>query len=425
VADDVLCRIAQHRDNPIWIDRVPAEAIRERARALSDTPRGQRHRLPLFGIPFAVKDNMDVAGMQTSAGCPEFAYVAPKTATVVQRLLDAGAMLVGKANMDQFATGLTGMRSPYGSPVNPYSADHIPGGSSSGSAVAVATGIVPFALGTDTAGSGRVPAGFNGIVGFKPSCGLLSNTGVVAACRTLDCVSIFARTVGDARTVFSVAAAFDANDVYSRRYAPRSRALERPTIGVLDAAERALLTDPSAAAAYGRAVHRLESLGLPTVEIDFGPFREAAAMTYFGPWMAERLAVLGDFIVGRPDATHVAVVRDAILDAARFSAADTFKAMYRLKAIARETERTWSAASFLCLPTTPTIYTRAEVERDPARCSTSLGCYTNFVNLLDLAAISVPNGHRQDGLPTGIMLVGPAFSDSALLDLAEQFHDGA
>jgi allophanate hydrolase len=420
IANDVIGRIRDHRDNPIWIETVPPTAIRDRARQLSSLPNEARRRLPLYGVPFAVKDNMDVAGMRTSAGCPQFSYLADRTATVVQRLSDAGAILIGKTNMDQFATGLTGMRSPYGSPLNPHSAHHIPGGSSSGSAVAVAVGIVPFALGTDTAGSGRVPASFNGVVGFKPSKGLLSTTGVVPACRTLDCVSIFARTVSDARAVFSVAAAFDPDDPFSRRYVAPAQSLSRPTIGILGDKERAHLTDQSAAAAYERALLRLETLGLPTVE----PFREAAQLLYFGPWMAERLAVLGDFFASCPDADYVEVVRDAIADAARYSAADAFRAMYRLKSLARNTDQTWSEVDFLCLPTTPTIFTRSEVERDPARTSTDLGYYTNFVNLLDLAAISVPNGYRPDRLPTGIMFVGPTFSDASLLALAEMFASG-
>lgn len=422
IADDVIWQMQHHRDNPIWTDIVLPTAIRERARQLTDLPGEARRSLPLYGIPFAVKDNMDIAGMRTSAGCPQFSYVPGRTATVVQRLLDAGAMLVGKTNMDQFATGLTGMRSPYGSPINPYSAHHIPGGSSSGSAVAVASGIVPFALGTDTAGSGRVPASFCGVIGFKPSKGLLSTSGIVPACRTLDCVSIFARTVGDARAVFSVAAAFDPDDPFSRRYVTPGVSLTRPTIGVLSDKEKACLTDRSAAAAYERAVLRLEKLGLLTIEIDFEPFREAAQMLYFGPWMAERLAVLGDFIASCPHADYVEVVRDAIADAARYSAVDAFRAMYRLKSLARDTDKTWSEVDFLCLPTTPTIFTRSEVERDPARTSTQLGYYTNFVNLLDLTAISVPNGLRPDGLPTGIMFVGPTFSDAPLLDLAGMFN---
>jgi allophanate hydrolase len=421
VADEVICQLEQHRANPIWIETVPSEAIRERARWLSDVPAEARSKLPLYAIPFAVKDNMDVAGMGTSAGCPQFSRRANTTASVVQRLQDAGAMLIGKTNMDQFATGLTGMRSPYGSPINPYSPDHIPGGSSSGSAVAVAAGITTFSLGTDTAGSGRVPASFNGVVGFKPSKGLLSTSGVIPACRTLDCVSIFAKSAADARAVFAAAVAFDPADPYSRRYAPAARDLDPPRIGVLSGDEKARLTDKSAVAAYERALLRLEALGLPVVEIDFEPFRQAAHMLYFGPWMAERLAALGEFIASSPGADYIQVVKSSIVDAERYSAVDAFNAMYRLKALARETEKTWESVSFVCLPTTPTIYTRAEVEKDPARTSSDLGSYTNFANLLDLTAISVPNGHREDGLPTGIMFVGPTFSDASLLDLAEMF----
>jgi allophanate hydrolase len=420
-ADAVIGQVECQRNNPIWIETVPAQAVRARAKELAGLSADARDQLPLFAIPFAVKDNMDVAGMHTSAGCPQFARRAKCSATVVQQLQDAGAILIGKTNMDQFATGLTGMRSPYGSPINPHSAEHIPGGSSSGSAVAVATGIVPFSLGTDTAGSGRIPASFNGIVGFKPSKGVLSTSGIVPACRTLDCISIFANSVADARMVFSAALAFDPGDPFARRYVPVPRETDPPTIGVLSHSELARLTDQSAVVAYRKARRRFVDLEWPIVEIDYEPFREVAHMLYFGPWMAERLAALGDFIASVPDADYVEVVKTMIVDAGRYTAVDTFAAMYRLKELARTTEATWDTVSVVCLPTTPTIYTRDEVRREPGRTSAELGSFTNFANLLDLAAISVPNGRRSDNLPTGIMFVGPAFSDDSLLDIAEAF----
>jgi allophanate hydrolase len=422
VAEDVIAQLEHHKDNPIFIYTMSGAAIRQRAEALASLSEPERRKLPLFGVPFAVKDNIDVAGLPTSAGCPEYSYTAAKSAFAVERLLAAGALLVGKTNLDQFATGLTGMRSPYGGPINLHSAQHIVGGSSSGSAVAVAAGIVHFALGTDTAGSGRIPAGFNSVVGFKPSKGIVSNSGVVPCCPTLDCVSIFSNSLDDVRMVLGVIAEFDPEDPFARPYVSAAAQVSAPVIGVLAATDQHFLGDTVARAAYERGIEKLATLGYAMERIDFEPFAEVSAMTYFGPWMAERAAVLGEFIDSHPGADYTPVVRDAIIKSRDFSAVDTFKSLHRLKELDRMTQKTWRKVDFLCLPTAPTIYSRDQVTKNPAYASTSLGCFTNFANLLDLNAVSVPNSPREDGLPNGIMFVGPRFSEPALMSLAETFH---
>jgi len=422
IADAVLQQLEKHRENPIFISTTPPEQLRRRAAELAGLSAEERARLPLYGVPFAVKDNIDVAGVPTTAGCPEFAFVPQKTAFVVERLLAAGGILVGKCNLDQFATGLTGMRSVYGSPVNPYSPDHITGGSSSGSAVAVSCGIVNFSLGTDTAGSGRIPAGFNGIVGFRPSSGVFSSSGVVPCAKSLDTISVFGNCADDVRRVVSVAAGFDAADPFSAELEPRPLPIKGPVIGVLEAVDEHFLGDPQARAAYQRGVDRLKALGYETTTIDYRPFREISDMTYFGPSMSERTAVLGEFLQTHPEATYTAVVRDAIVNAGRFSAVDVFRMLHRLKELERQIDLdTWSRAELLCIPTAPTIYTRDKVREDPGYASTSLGCYTNFAPFLGLPAVSVPNGFRPDGLPTGIMFVGQRASDMAMLQVSEIF----
>jgi allophanate hydrolase len=422
IVDEVLHRLDRQRDNPIFISTTAPDALRQRASELAALTPQQRSRLPLYGVPFAVKDNIDVAGMPTTAGCPEYAYVPEKTAFVVERLLAAGAVLVGKCNLDQFATGLTGMRSVYGSPINPYSPDHICGGSSSGSAVAVACGIVQFSLGTDTAGSGRIPAGFNNIVGYRPSAGLLSASGVVPCARSLDTVSVFGNCADDVRRVLAVAAGFDAEDPYSVDMPPGQLPVTTPVFGVIEARDEHFLGDPQARAAYERGVARLQADGHATEVIDFAPFQALSDMTYFGPSMAERTAVLGEFINSHPDARYTAVVRDAIVKAASFSAVDAFAMLHRVKALERQIKRdAWSRVDLLCLPTAPTIHTREAVQRNPAWGSTSLGAYTNFAPFLGLPAISVQNGFRPDGLPSGLMFVGRRGDDMRVLQVAEVF----
>ena len=423
VVADVYDRICAEPLAPVWISIAPRETALAQARALESDPLACER--PLYGIPFAVKDNIDAAGLPTTAGCPAYAYSPPRSATAVQALIDAGAILIGKTNLDQFATGLVGARSPYGACSCVFDSRYISGGSSSGSAVAVAGGLVSFALGTDTAGSGRVPAAFNNLIGLKPTRGLLSNSGVVPACRTLDCVSILSVTAHDARTVWNVAGSFDPGDPFAR--APKAGHSAAAWLGnsfrfgVPAADQLQFFGDEEAAALYRKSVAALEQLGGKRIEIDFAPFRAAADLLYSGPWVAERLAAIQSFLDAHPEQVHP-VVREIISGARRYTAVETFNAEYRLRELARETEKHWAQMDVLVLPTTGTIYKHEEVAADPIRLNTNLGYYTNFVNLLDLAAVAVPSGFRSTGLPFGISLIGPAFSDEALLALADRYH---
>ncbi len=422
VLSRVYAQIEETGLNPVWISLVPKQAVLARA---EEVLRQGRAKLPLYGVPFAVKDNMDVAGMETTAACPAFGYTANATAAVVKRLEDAGAVLVGKTNMDQFATGLVGMRSPHGACASVFNAEFLSGGSSSGSAVAVASGLVSFALGTDTAGSGRVPAAFNNLVGLKPTRGFLSASGVVPACRSLDCVSVFALTASDAHCVFQAARGFDSADPYSRVSAgedtPAPRLGGSFRFGIPRREQWEFFGDTEAQSLYEASVHALESLGGTALEFSFGPFQEAASLLYAGPWVAERLAAIRDFYDAHAGDMDPAV-RGIIGGAAKWSAADAYTAQYKLEALRRQASAVWNSADLLLLPTTGTTYTRAEVEAEPIRLNTNLGYYTNFVNLLDLAAVALPAGFRTNGLPFGVSLIGPAGTDAALLTLADCLH---
>jgi allophanate hydrolase len=390
--------------------------------AVRRTAAGDEDALPLYGIPFAVKDNIDVEGLPTTAACPEFAYAPARSATVVERLVEAGAIVVGKTNLDQFATGLVGTRSPYGAVPNTFDPAYVSGGSSSGSASVVARGLVPFALGTDTAGSGRVPAGLNNIVGLKPTRGALSGTGVVPACRTLDCVSVMALTVGDARAVYAVAAGDDPTDAYSRR-APADAVARRmpahPRLGI--PARPEFHGDGQSEAAWQAALGAIGALGATCVPCDFGVLDQVAALLYEGPWVAERYAAIEDIVARRPEVMDP-VVREIILRARGFSAADAFKAMYRLAALRGQADALIAGVDALLVPTAPTHLRTADVETDPIRLNSRLGTYTNFVNLLDWSALALPAGFRSDGLPFGITFIAPAWSDLALCELGERWQ---
>ncbi len=418
VITEIYRRIAARGKDAVWIHLIPEEEAILQAKTLeSQTPED----LPLYGIPFAIKDNMDVAGLPTTAACPAYSYIAEKTATVVEQLLKAGAILIGKTNLDQFATGLVGMRSPYGSCSSVFNDDYISGGSSSGSAVAVAAGLVSFSLGTDTAGSGRVPAAFNHIVGLKPTRGVLSTSGVVPACRSLDCVSIFTLNCQDAETVWQVASGFDATDIYSREIPTTSTIPTMFTFGVPAAEHLEFFGDRAAAQLYQQALQRLEAIGGQKVEIDFQPFRQAADLLYSGPWVAERLVAIKSFFQTQADAIHP-VVRQIISNGSRYTAVDTFESFYALAALQRQAAQQWQKVNILALPTTGTIYTKAEVAADPIALNSNLGYYTNFVNLLDLSAIAIPAGFRPNGLPFGITLMAPAFYDQALCQLGTLYN---
>ena len=376
---------------------------------------------PLWGVPFAVKDNIDVAGLPTTAACPAFAYVPERSAAVVERLVAAGAIVIGKTNLDQFATGLVGVRTPYPVPRNALDPTLVPGGSSSGSAVAVAHGLVAFALGTDTAGSGRVPAALNNIVGLKPTRGAISTRGVVPACRTLDCVSVFAGTAADAWAVTAVAAGYDPDDPWSRRVAPGSMAAPpRVRIGIPDVASLRLGSDV-AGAAFAAALASFPDFGTVPRPIDLGPFYAVAALLYEGAWVAERYAAIRGFIEAQPEALHP-VTRRIIEGARTLTAADAFAGQYRLAELARAAAAVWDEIDVLVVPSIPDVCTLEAVEADPIGANSRLGTYTNFVNLLDLCAVAVPGPFRSDGRPAGVTLIAPAGRDGLLAAMAARIH---
>jgi allophanate hydrolase len=409
-----------------WIHRVDSEALRAQAaeleaRAATDARFVATH--PLYGVLYAVKDNIDIAGLPTTAACPAFAYTPPRSARAIERLSAAGALVVGKTNMDQFATGLVGTRSPYGAVPNTVDPRFIAGGSSSGSAVAVARGWVTFALGTDTAGSGRVPAGFNGIVGLKPSRGLVSARGVVPACRSLDCVSVFAHTVDDAMAVLDVLRGYDVEDPWSRALALAPDAVGATfRFAVPESPE--FFGDEASRAAFVVAVERLESIGGHKVPIDFKPFCEAAALLYEGPWVAERLSAIRPFFESHAAEMHD-VVRGIIAGGVQYDAARLFDDLTRREALRKRIDPLWNDVDALVVPTAPTIHRLDDVLADPLTLNRQLGYYTNFVNLLDLAALAVPAARRRDGLPFGVTLIHRAGSDLLLADLGRRFESAA
>ena len=413
-------RIRSYNDPAIFISlRDENDAIAE-AESLTEK---DANALPLFGVPVAVKDNIDVLGLATTAACPAFSYSPSHDATAVARLRAAGAIIIGKTNLDQFATGLVGVRSPYGIPVNPMRGDLIPGGSSSGSAVAVAAGLVPLALGTDTAGSGRVPAMLNNIVGLKPSLGMVSTAGVVPACRTLDCVSVFSLTVDDAVTALAAMAGPDLADPFSRDRPLRNLTPfpAKVRLGTPRKGQLIFFGDKAAEAAYGEALKRWSALGAELVEFDMEPFYETARLLYEGPWVAERYLVIRNLLASSPDAIHP-VTREITAAGSRLTAAETFSALYRLQALRKIAERAFSTMDAIVLPTAPTVYSTAQVLANPIELNSRLGTYTNFVNLLDLCGLALPAAMRADDIPFGITLLAPAGNDALLASIGRAFH---
>ncbi|MGX9429006.1 MULTISPECIES: allophanate hydrolase [Bradyrhizobium] len=413
-------RIHDHGDPAVFITLRAEKDAQAEAEALAGKDAA---RLPLYGVPVAVKDNIDAAGMSTTAACPAFSYRPTHDATAIARLRAAGAIIIGKTNLDQFATGLVGVRSPYGIPKNPVRDDLIPGGSSSGSAVAVSAGLVPLALGTDTAGSGRVPAMLNNIVGLKPSLGLISTAGLVPACRTLDCISVFSLTVDDAMTALKVMAGTDGADPFSRER-PLGEMTELPAklrLGVPRKGQLIFFGDRQSEQLYAEAIERWAALGATLVEFDLEPFYETARLLYEGPWVAERYLVIRDLLASSPESIHP-VTREITAAGARLTAAETFAALYRLQALRRVAERAFASMDAIVLPTAPTVYSTAQVLANPIELNSRLGTYTNFVNLLDLCGLALPSAMRPDSAPFGITLLAPAGRDALLASIGRVFH---
>ncbi|MDT5195854.1 MAG: allophanate hydrolase [Mycobacterium sp.] len=410
--------IAARGDDGTWLSTVPREELLAAAAAIENRP-GAR-TLPLYGVPFGVKDSFDVEGVPTTLSCPDYAYVPSTTAPAVRRLLDAGALYVGKTNLDQFATGLNGTRTPYPIPRSVYGADMISGGSSSGSALAVALGQVPFAVATDTAGSGRVPAALNGVVGFKPSRGLISTVGLVPACKSLDCISVMAGCIDDVDRVFDVMVARDDDDAWSRdsgpRYAGAPIRVGLPPVGELEF----FGDDEMRGAHLGFRDHLARHATI--VDVSLEPFLAAGALLYQGPWVAERLVEFGDFLNERPESIHP-VVRDILRSGEKYTAVQAFAALQRLQELKAQVGRLWQTMDVLVVPTIGTTFTVDEVLARPIDCNTMLGHYTHFGNLLDLLGVAVPLGVAADGRPFSAMLLGAALSDDTVLQLAAQILD--
>jgi len=416
VIEQVLRKIDQGPPQ-VWITVADRERLMLRADELAT---GGPDGLALFGIPFAVKDNIDVAGLPTTAACPEFSNIPERSARVVELLEEAGAICVGKTNMDQFATGLVGTRTPFGACGSVFNPEYVSGGSSSGSAVAVASGMVTFSLGTDTAGSGRVPAAFNGLVGLKPTRGLISTRGVVPACRSLDCVSIFAGSVAEAEAVLAVAGDADPEDPFSREGMPSGSAKPTPVVGVPHEAQLEFYGDEASRAMFEQALAHAQEMGWIVERFDYAPFAECAELLYGGPWVAERYAAVGSFIKKHAEACDPTVA-GIILKGESIPATELFEGIYRLQSLKERAEDEMQGIDFFLLPSAPSIYRIADVQTNPVELNSRLGTYTNFVNLLDLSALAVPAGVGQDGLPFGVTLVGRTFDDPVLAEYGRRF----
>ncbi|MGK7911702.1 MAG: allophanate hydrolase [Synechococcus sp.] len=423
----ILDRIELNGDDGVWISVVEREAAIARADYLERCSDLEQQSLPLWGIPFSVKDCIDIAGVPTTSACPDYSYLASFTNPAVQRLIEAGAIYIGKTNLDQFATGLVGTRTGYAVPVNPFNAEYITGGSSSGTAVSVSTGLVSFGLGTDTGGSGRIPAGFNNVVGLKPTIGLLSTTHMVPACRTLDCVSVYALTAEDALEVTTIAKGYDPSNPYSR---PEQKPGDRWNhyqpgqvfrFGVPQANQHKFFGNPDTEQLFEQAIATLTDMGGECVEIDYSPFLEVNDFLFQGAWAAERYAVVGEFLEAHPNSA-TPVTTDIILKSKQISAHQAFRDRYRLAELHRQLQQLWNTLDIFVVPTAGTAYTLAEIEADPVGPNFNLGYYTNFVNLLDLAAIAVPNGFQANSVPSGITIVAPPYTESYLSEIGSEFH---
>ncbi|MGB1799933.1 MAG: allophanate hydrolase [Gammaproteobacteria bacterium] len=416
---DIKTSIEKYQDHNIWIHILSDEELAPYLSRLEDK---EIDELPLYGIPFAIKDNIDLAGIPTTAACPEYSYVPEESAFVVQCLIDAGAIPIGKTNLDQFATGLVGTRSPYGAVKNAFNPDYISGGSSSGSSVSVALGQVSFSLGTDTAGSGRVPAAFNNLIGLKPTKGRFSTSGVVPACRSLDCVSVFALNLDDAETVFDVLDKYDANDSYARKQTSVSTNAivenKKIKIGVPESQQLNFFNDAEYETLFNEFIQSISSDKYEVVQIDFSPFIEAANLLYQGPWVAERYAAIEEFIENNADALFP-VTKEIIAPAKNVNSVDAFKSFYQLQEYKRQADNVLEQLDLILTPTTGRHYRIDEVNDDPIQTNSNLGYYTNFMNLLDFSALAIPAGFKQDSLPFGVTLFTDAFKDEFLLKQAK------
>lgn len=408
-----------------WISIATVEQIEQQIQVLNDLSKeaeGLAKQLPLYGVPFAVKDNIDVAGFVTTAACKALNTIAVQDAETVRLLKQAGAIVVGKTNLDQFATGLVGTRSPYGAVANTFNSKYVSGGSSSGSASVVARGFVPFALGTDTAGSGRVPAAFNNIVGLKPTKGRFSNRGLLPACKSLDCISIFALTVADADLVANVLEAYDSLDSYSRKHPKNVPAHFSSKLKFAIPEKLNFFGDEQAEKAFQKTVQLLESLNAEITKIDFSDFEQLAAQLYQGSWVAERTAAVEDLLNNNTEDFDPTVL-EIIKNGEKYSAVDAYNAEYLKQDLARKIQQRLANFDALIVPTAPTIYTIEQLEQNPIEYNAHLGTYTNFTNLADLSALALPAGFRADHLPFGITLIAPAWHDAALVHFGKAWQN--
>ena len=418
VISSIQTKIEETKNHNIWIYTLNENELEVYIKNLEEkNPKD----FPLYGIPFAIKDNIDLENIPTTAGCPQYSYTPKESAFAVEELIQAGAIPIGKTNLDQFATGLVGTRSPYGECKNSINPEYISGGSSSGSAVSVALEMASFSLGTDTAGSGRVPAAFNNLIGLKATKGVVSTSGVVPACRSLDCVTIFAKELNSIETVFEIINNYDEKDIYSRVYTPtKKESKEKFTFAIPQKSQLKFFGDEEAEKLFFQAVKKFESLGGKAYEIDYEPFNQSANLLYSGPWVSERYIAIKDVITKTPQVVNE-TVRTIISSGQNKDAINYFESEYILKTNRKIADKIFAKFDFMLTPTTGTIYKIAEVNVDPIQLNTNLGYYTNFMNLLDLSAIAVPAGFRKDGLPFGVTIVADAFDEKILLDYSKKY----
>jgi len=418
VISSIQEKIKDYENHNIWIYTLSQEELSPYIKNLENkSPKD----LPLYGIPFAIKDNIDLENIPTTAGCKEYEYIPSESSFVVLKLIEAGAIPIGKTNLDQFATGLVGTRSPYGECKNSINPEYISGGSSAGSAVSVALDMVSFSLGTDTAGSGRVPASFNNLIGLKATKGVISTSGVVPACRSLDCVTVFTKGLDDVKTVFDVANKYDEKDIYSREYIPKENKIQESFSFAIPKKEQLkFFGDKGAEELFWKAVKKFESIGGKAVEIDYEPFNESANLLYSGPWVTERYIAIKDMITKTPQFVEK-TVRTIISGGDKIDAINYFESEYTLKKNRKIADKIFHEYEFMLTPTTGTIYKIDDVNADPIQLNTNLGYYTNFMNLLDLSAIAVPAGFRKNGLPFGVTIVADNFEDEKILSYTSKY----